>query len=55
MISNSDVALLKDIVQSRFSFGENPDDIMWTTEDGDPIDYCDAFWGDPNIGDVKYG
>ena len=55
MISNSDIALLKDIVQSRFSFGENPNDIMWTTLDGDPIDDCDAFWGDPDIGDVKYG
>ena len=55
MILDSDIALLKDIVQSRFSFGENPDDIMWTTTDGDPIDDCDAFWGDPDIGDVKYG
>lgn len=55
MISNSDIALLKDIVQSRFSFGENPNDIMWTTLDGDPIDDCDAFWGDPDIDDVKYG
>lgn len=55
MISDSDIALLKDIVQSRFSFGENPDDIMWTTTDGDPIDDCDAFWGDPDISDVKYG
>jgi hypothetical protein len=52
MISNSDIALLKDIVQSRFSFQEDPADIMWTTVNGDPIDDCDAFWGDPNIGDV---
>ena len=55
MISDSDIVLLRDIVQSRFSFGENPNDIMWTTADGDPIDYCDTFWDDPDIGDVKYG
>ena len=55
MIPNSDIALLKNIVQSRFSFQEDPVDIMWTTVDGDPIDDCDAFWSDSDIGDVKYG
>ena len=55
MILDSDIALLKDIVQSRFSFGENPNDIMWTTTEGDPIDDCDAFWSDPDISDVKSG
>ena len=55
MITNSTLYQLKDIVQNKFTFEDNPFDIMWLSEDDEPIDYCDSFWKDPYILNVKFG
>ena len=55
MITESDRLYLRHIVQREFSFVEDPRNIMWTDEEGDPIDNCDAFWADSQVNDVKYG
>ena len=55
MITNADLDSLRDIVLRNFKFMGNPYDFMWTDDDSEPIDDCDAFWTDPRVLDVKYG
>lgn len=55
MITDSELLRLKNIVQEKFSFEDDPFDYMWVDGDGEPLDDFDGFWRDPCVIDVKYG
>lgn len=55
MITDAELDSLRDIVLHNFKFTGNPYDFMWTDDDSEPIDGCDALWTDPKVLDIKYG
>lgn len=55
MITDAELKNIREIVQEKFHFYDDPYEFMWFDSGYEPVDYCDTFWKDDEVYDVRYG